>query len=274
MLRHAVLVMVTLGMTCARLAAQEEIDFDALPDFTTLDERLYITKVEVTSRREHTDDTASKHYFGFDAILKPGDAQQVVAVSRDLKALRVYDFNGNELTPPPERGRAFAQDRPIEDFAAVVGDQAETNLPKLQLIKVPWAMRSLDVEAVLLWAKERSEHELPAAVMEEYTDAGGVELRIERLTMSGDRKLSVSMQYRRSGGTSGPFVEAIYALDEQGHALGGGRWTDGSPLKDKSKLTFEFELDTTQFHKAFRVVICADYEPRPVGFTLTGLCDP
>ncbi len=265
-----------LGLCLAATAApaQDSGEIERRPHFTTTDHRLVLTVLDVSSRKDLADDGRSKHYLSFDGFLRPAREADAIAVAKDLRALRIYDSNGNEMLPAPARGRTTTRERPPEDFSAVLGDSGVTGLSKTQLVQVPWAMRSMDAEATLILGKARHDERIPATVMEDFASIAGVELRIDRLSMSADRKLTVSIQYRRAGaGPSGPFIEAVYAVNEDGNSLGGGRWTDGTPMKDKGKLSFVFPLDSSQTHHGFKIVICSDYDVQPVGFTLTELFD-
>lgn len=273
-----VLAAIALVAASRPTMAQDAAEEPKLPTFGASDHRLVLTVLDVASRADLVDDLKSKHYFGFEGLLQPAAGVDVVAVSKEFRPLRIYDGDGNEMLPLPTRGRTI-REKPVEDYNAVrPGDDdvptAGIELSKTTLSRVPWMLRSMDAEAVLLIAKTREEHVVPAAVMEDFANIGGVELRIERLTMSPDRKLTVAVQYRRGvAGAGAAFVEAIHALDTDGASLGGGRWTDGTPLKDKAKLTFEFPLDSSQFHQSFKFVICTTYDATPIGFTITGLFD-
>jgi hypothetical protein len=253
--------------------AQDAVELEKLPNFTTTDHKLYVTVLDVQSRSDLTDGAKSRHYLGFDGLFLPASGVDAVAVSKDVRALRMYDGSGNEMLPLQARSRTI-RERPIDDFGAIDAGRGRIGLSKTAVVNVPWSLRSMDVEAVLIAAKRRHEHNVPAAVMEDFADVGGVELRIDRLNMSADRKLSVSVQYRRAGaGAAGPFVEAIYAVDPEGNELGGGRWSDGTPFKERGKLAFDFPLDRSQFHQTFKFVVCNDYDVLPISFTLTGLFD-
>lgn len=245
----------------------------ALPTFHVLDHALVIETIDLTGRLALAEPGNSRHTFSFDGRLEPDANVDVVAATRDLRALRVYDAGGVEMLPPP-RGRSSQKISLPDEFNANLEGKIDTELAKTQLVAPVWTARSMDVEAVLLVALKRGEHPIPAAVMEEPMVVGGIELRVDRLTMSADRRLQVSMHYNRGAdGPGPPFIEAVYAIDRDGVTLGGGRWTEGSPLKSKGKLVFAFPLEQAQYHSGFRIIICSESEMRPLTFTLTGLFD-
>ena len=71
-----------------------------------------------------------------------------------------------------------------------------------------------------------------------------------------------------------PFVESVYALDRGGNALGGDRWSRGSPLKASGRLEFTFQLNQAQFHEGFRIVVLTAYDTTAAEFTITEPVSP
>lgn len=137
----------------------------------------------------------------------------------------------------------------------------------------PYTVKTMRVQAEAVIAKARAPKTFPAIVMEDFKPlVEGLDVRITRLTMSKDRKLTMHVAYQRpETGPSLPFVDEVYAYDVNDVEIGGGRWYKGNPFGRTGEITFEFDLQGDQVHKTFKLVAVTESAVETVEFDVNGV---
>jgi len=215
------------------------------------------------------------------AITAPQDAD-AVAVTKQLKVLAVADAEKHNLRLLKKPtfggfGKAASARRATtyrgNTYVSIHDGQADVEVPLTKLRANAYAVASMDVGATIVLAKEREGKKVPAAVSANFTEiVPGLSLRITKLEMSADRKLSIVCRYKRpKAGPVGPFVEHVCLLDKAGKIIGRGRWGRGDLFGVTGTVSGEMPVPAGAKYEMISFIACTKFELKRKKFTVTGL---
>ncbi len=226
---------------------------------------LTLGEMETRSEVDLADERKSEYSVELIGTIKAPEKVDAVGVLEEFRVKSVYDNDKKDLF-----GRRRQAPRYSDDYNAFHDRIAPVEVEKTEIVRDAWTIQRMELATQVILAEKRSEHVLPAVVMEDYKQiAPGLKVRITSLRMSDDRKLTVRGSYKRiAEGPHKPFVEALYCLNDDKEVLGGGRWTKGDPTGSSGSLTWSFQLRRRQVHRDIRVVMVTECETQELRFNL------
>ncbi len=239
------------------------------PEFKTKGFTLVWGKLKTSSEVDLGDSTKSKYTVQLEGSMETPARMDVVAVDKRFVIRALADDKGGEIT-----FKSSAATTAVHN--AIFDQVGQVELPRTDLSRDASAIAGMTAEAVIVIAQKRDKFKLPAVVMEDFKDVGnGISVRINSLSMNAKRELTVVLDYKRADATTeSPFIEKIYALDPQGNALGGGRWTEGDPFGQTGKWTAKFKLAGDQVHQSLRFDVVTQSEARSLTFEIKKIFKP
>ena len=241
------------------------------PRFQTDGYKLTLRELEFGTEIEWGERPKREHELSIEGAVAPPKDKDVVALRKDLKAVKALDAMDKDRVVREDETRRRSRDRYRDgSFSAVLDGSAEVELNRLNLTGSAAFIRTLTVETEALIAERRESLRLPAVVSKEWTRVvGAAAVRIESLKLDDERMLTVVVRSkRRSGGPVGPFADEVAALDGKGIELGRARWSRGDPLAEEVRLTAEFKLAGAEPHKFIRLVFVTEHKTEKVAFEI------
>ena len=253
-----------------------------LPVFRSGDYALALENLESRSKVVLAERGNREYTIRLEGTMTAPKGEDAVAVTKQLKVLAVLDSEKRSLRQikkPTFRGfgTAGSARRPTpyqgNTYASIHDGQADVEVPLTKLRANAYAVASMDLAATVILAKEREGKKVPAAVSASFTEiVPGLSLRITKLEMSADRKLSIATRYKRpKAGPVGPFVEHVCLLDKEGKIIGRARWKRGDLFGAGGTVSGEMSVPEGRTYEAISFIACTKFERKPVKFTVTGL---
>ncbi len=219
----------------------------------------YEASIEHTYEGARTQHDYSVGMAGF--VTAPRDLD-VVCINSSLGVTSIRNRRGDNLIKDA--------DTVSREFTAFHSDTAAVEVPESELTAHPYTIGEFKTRAQVLVARQRQSVEYAGDVMEAPREApGGMTLRVRSMEIADKGLAEVEVAFKRLRGLGHPFLESIYALNEAGEVIGGGRWTDGNPLGEDGRLQTEFQIKPGERWDRVRCVICTEYDVRDVTFTVT-----
>jgi len=237
------------------------------PPFKTDEFTLVWGKLKTWAEVDLGDEKKSKYSIQLDGSMEvPSTGLDVVCVYKKFRIRTVTDEKGGDMTPklPASTGYVY------NAYSAIHDNVGQVELAKIDLPRDATRIGTMVFDTNIIIALKRDEATLPAVVMEDFKDIGhGISVRVTSLQMSNDRQLTVVISYKRAeADTTGPFTEALYALDPAGKEIGGGRWIEGDPFGKTGQWTGRFKIDGSQRHQSFRFVLVTESRSQDLSFTV------
>ncbi len=273
------IVLMCLGLMPAGLIAADDLDDLDLPTFRDRDGyALAVTEYESASEADLLDDDPPEHTLGLTGVLQAPEDVDVLCFRTTLLADAAENEDGDDLLL---QGR----NRKAEEYAAVLPHKeltgrrgeplqlAEAELASVELDRPAYEVEMLELQASAVVVEERESEELPAIVADRFIDIGhGTKARVKSMEIGKRGIMTVKLDIERSGGTTGPVIDSLYALNADGDAIGGGRWTNELDLfADGYEVELAFALNAERKIDALRIVLATEYEVVPVKFEVEGL---
>ncbi|MFN3168356.1 MAG: hypothetical protein ACE37H_14960 [Phycisphaeraceae bacterium] len=261
------------------LYAEDDIDRLGLPVIETRGGfTLSVIEYEASTQHDLLDDDPAEHSVSLTGWLRaPGD-KDVLCFATTLLAVSAEDDEGDELIVPKRK-------RAKEEYAAVlpsakVNDRegepirlAEAELDPVDLRRPGYEIEELVVEARAVVMKETETAEMKAVVADRFIDVGHAH-QVQVASMEVDKRglMTVKLNVRRTGGTRGPVIESLYALNDRDAVIGGGRWTNELDLfANNYEVEMQFPLNEDKTAAKLRVVFATEYEIETIKFTIKKL---
>jgi len=201
--------------------------------------RLVITEADLTTQINYEKGgKETEHEIQLDAEYGAPDADEYVAVTKDLWALQAIDVDDNTVRVD----NGGKRDTVSQTFVPLIRGASEVKLRRVNVPINPHRIAQLDVQARAIRVEEQEEHKIAAHVSETPTAIGnGLSLRVEEMEIKRNGSAKVKVEMTRGGAAGSPFIVAVFILDKDGKELGGGRWNEGK--LDLRSTTYMFESD-------------------------------
>lgn len=196
----------------------------------------------------------------------------VVCLLEELEIAEAIDDERDDINRPD-------QDRDRDDqrkYVAFNLGMAVVELKAKELTRPAYTVQRMTVITEAIVARERREFDLPAIVTDDpISTPYDTELRLSEMKIGRDHMAEVVIEFERETAPDSALPEAIYALDEDGNVLGGGRWNDAAEIFG-AEGTFEAEFLVTDDADvaALRLVFLTEYEVVPLEIEMTGVFQP
>jgi len=160
-----------------------------------------------------------------------------------------------------------------KQYVAFSEDEVEASLKTIQLSRPAFTLESLVLAAEVVVARDRDTFEMPAVVMDDARETGyDTAVRISEMKIGRDRTVDITIEYNRDTDDGAPLPEAVYALDDDGNILGGGRWEAGNNIfGGEGEFQAEFEVGNNADVATLRIVFLTDYDVVEMQFEITGV---
>ncbi|MGB1125452.1 MAG: hypothetical protein ACPG4Q_09615 [Phycisphaeraceae bacterium] len=261
--------------------AADELEKRGMPVFFGDDDDGYgliIYEYDAKTEAKFVGKKEIEHEVEFAGYLRPSDKDDVIGFQIRLQPTKAINDDGDDVLAGEGRGkrdmhtaviaRPDFQDRkgkPIE-MAYVELSQCELDAPGAHV-------EDLELNAFAVVAEDRESEEFPAVVADRFQDVGhNVAIQVTSMEVKAKGLMIVKLDVKRSGGKSDTIVDSLYALNEDGDVIGGGRWINELDIFAKH---CEYEmlllLDDEVTITNFRVVLATKYEVISVPITVTDL---
>lgn len=193
------------------------------------------------------------------------DRLDVVCLRQVLTVVEAEDDEGDDIyLPPTRRGRGSTD----ADYVAFEDGVVELELKSAELSRSAFTIQRLVVETEAVIAEERDEFEMPAIVMDDDLETPfDTSVRISEMKIGRDHEANITIEFDRETEPGRPLPEAVYALDEDGNVLGGGRWTTGTDIfSGRGEFEAEFLVADDADVTTLRLVFLTEYALEPVTF--------
>ena len=262
----------TLVLVLLMNADRANAQFEA-PSFTTKDKMtLTISEYEARSKWDFTERPPESDFeIKLKAMVKLPDDMDLVCITEKIEPKSVVDAKKLNLLKPP--ARPTLPNRARDNYNAFLGGVAPVDLDRAEYRANPYLIATMTVEAWVLVAKERKEAKIAAKVVEDPVDIGnGMKVRLSAMKINNQRDVDLTIEFTRPEGTGGTILEAVYALDDKGNELGGGRWGKGLRIfEGQGKFTGQFSISGAANIHGFKCVMVTKHELRPVQFEIEGV---
>ncbi|XAM00511.1 hypothetical protein OT109_03790 [Phycisphaeraceae bacterium D3-23] len=228
-----------------------------------------ITNYEASTEIDYEEGDATHEVELNCRVLQP-ERLDVVCLLEQLTVGEAIDDEGDDIYLPPRRRRGSSDDRKYVAFAEGL---VEIELKSAELERPAYTIERMELITEAVIAEERGEFELRAIVMDDELETPfDTTVRLSEMKIGRDHVAEVVIEFERETDPGRPLPEAIFALDEDGNVLGGGRWTEGTNIF-AGEGTFEAEFLVTDDADVttLRLVFLTEYEVVPMHFDVEGV---
>ena len=208
-----------------------------------------------------------KHEIEFKALLRPSEDDDVIGFRTALAPKEALNEDGDNIIADEGKGRRDLHSAvyPRQDYPDRKGrpiDMAYVELTPCELDQPAAFVEELEVHALAVVAEERESEKFPAVVADRFLDVGhNVAIQVTAMEVKAEGVMTVKLDVKRSGGKRDTIVDSLYALNEDGDVIGGGRWINELDIFAKHceyemLLILEDEVTITNF----QVVLATEYE--------------
>lgn len=253
-----------LGLLTALVAAPHEPrEFENDDDFICR-----VTEYSATTEIEY-EENETKHEVEMTCIIKSPEGEDVVCVLEQLSIVSTVDDEGDDIYLPPRRGRALrTNDR---TFLAFIDGEAEVELKGAELSRSAYTLEEMVLTTEVIVAEDRGEFEMRAIVSDDEMETPfDTSVRLSEMRIGRDHKAEIVIEFDRENEPDSPLPEAVYALDEDGKVLGGGRWIEGVNIfSETGEFQAEFFVVDDADVTTLRLVFLTRYEVVEQTFEIT-----
>ena len=269
--------LVVMGLVLVGSArADDDIDQLEIPIIESRDGyTLSLTEIESTSKQNLVDNEPAEHEVTLAGWLRGPKDADVLCFSAALQAVSAEDDRGKELLlPNRRRGQAqYAAVLPHPKYCNRKGEPillSSAELGRVALSRPGYEVKRLTVQATAVVVREKQSSELPAIVADRYTDVGhGHQVQVASMQVDKRGVMTLKLNVRREGGDRTPVIESLYALNDKGEVIGGGRWTNQLDLfGGKYDVEMVFPLNAEKTAAKLRLDFATDYDVKTLEFKL------
>jgi hypothetical protein len=262
-------------------ATADELQKLGLPAFFGDEDDGYgivIHKYTANSKGEYGKKQEIEHEIEFEGLIRPSDDDDIIGFRSTLRTVEARDEDGDDLYAGDER-------RKREKYSAVIPRPQYTSrrggsmqmafieLKECMLDKPGAFVDELELHALAIKAKDRESEVFPAVVADRFLDVGhNIAIQVTAMEVKAEGVMNVTLDVQRGGGKGDTIVDSLYALNEDGDVIGGGRWINELDIFAKEceyemVLLLEGEVTISKF----KVVLATKYEIVPVPFIIENL---
>ncbi|MEM9414403.1 MAG: hypothetical protein AAGA29_02855 [Planctomycetota bacterium] len=228
------------------------------------DYRITITEYEASTEIDYEAGDVTHEVELRCRVVQP-DRLDVVCLLEQLTVVEAIDDEGDDIYLPPRRRRGGSGDL---EYIAFAEGWVELELKAAELERPAYTVDRLGLVTEAVIAEDRGEFEMPAIVMDDELDTPfATTVRLSEMKIGQDHVAEIVIEFERETDPGRPLPEAIYALDEDGNVLGGGRWTEGSNIfAGEGTFEAEFLVADDADVTSLRLVFLTEYELVPMQF--------
>lgn len=261
--------------------ADKDLEQLGMPVFYGEDDEEYgliVTEYQASTEAKLVRKKDVTHEIELLGYIRPSEDDDIIGFSTTLEPKKALTADGDDILA--RQGRSGREEYsavvPRLDFTNRKGkplEMAFVEINQCELDQPGAYIEELKVQAVSIVAKDREEEEFPAVVADRFLDVGhNVAIQVTAMEVKGRGVMTVKLDVQRSGGKRDTIVDALYALNEDGDVIGGGRWINELDIFAKHceyemLLILEDEVTITNF----KVVLATKYELEPVPIVIEKL---
>ncbi|MEO0475537.1 MAG: hypothetical protein AAF085_06150 [Planctomycetota bacterium] len=261
--------------------ADKDLEQLGMPVFYGEDDEEYgliVTEYQASTEAKLVRKKDVTHEIELLGYIRPSEDDDIIGFSTTLEPKKALTEDGDDILAGQGRsGREeYSAVVPRLDFTNRKGkplEMAFVEINQCELDQPGAYIEELEVQAVSIVAKDREEEEFPAVVADRFLDVGhNVAIQVTAMEVKGRGVMTVKLDVKRSGGKRDTIVDALYALNEDGDVIGGGRWINELDIFAKHceyemLLLLEDEVTISNF----KVVLATKYELEPVPIVIEKL---
>ena len=275
----AVLSVVAWLGSSAVVARAAELDDEVMPVFQNDDDyTLVVTNYKATSEADLLKGDAPEYEFEIKTLLNAPKDVDVLCFQTEMQVKSAQGDRGKDLLVAKrgKQGKEYAAVLPrfpFEDKRGKPLSFSPSELKGAELRRPAYEVKRFTVEVNAVLVEKRESKEVPAIVADRLIDIGhDTEVQVTAMEVSQKGVMKVNMKVRRPPGTRAALVDSVFALDDDGDVVGGGRWTNELELFDRDyDVELEFELKGKPTIEKLRVVLATKYELKPIQIEVEGL---
>jgi len=273
----ATLALLTLLAAPAALA--DDLDDQGLPVVRNrAGYALAVTEYSTATDASFQNNEPAEHTLSLEALVRPEEDADVLCFATTLVATSARGDRRKELLLPgrAERGKEFKAVLPMPAYKTRRGEPialSAAELSKVELSRPAYEVRTLTCEIDAVLVERRDSETVPAIVADRYIELGhDTRVKVAAMEVNNKGIMTIKMNVKRPPGRRGAVVDSVYALDDDGDAVGGGRWQNELDLfADAYDVELEFPLEGKPTIPSLRIVLATEYEVKPVRFEIEGL---
>ncbi|MFI4861393.1 MAG: hypothetical protein ACIAXF_12015 [Phycisphaerales bacterium JB063] len=225
--------------------------------------RIAVTQYEASTEIDYEEAEAT-HEVAMTCLVHQPERLDVVCLLEQLTVVEAIDDEGDDIYLPPRRRSGSGS----EEYVAFAEGMTSVELKSAELERPAYTIERMQLVTQAVIAHERGEFELRAIVTDDPLDTPyATTVRLSEMKIGRDHVAELVIEYDREDDPGRPLPEAIYALDEDGNVLGGGRWTEGSEIfAPDGKFEAEFFVSDDADVTTLRLVFLTEYEVVPMQF--------
>lgn len=267
-----------LGLPVAPALA-DELEKAGLPVYRNADGfTLAVTEYQATTEADFLKNDPPEYEVELSALLRPAEDMDVLCFQTEMQAASAEGDRGKELLLPSRkrRGADFAAVLPHAEFKDRRGrpiPMVESELKGVELRRPAYEIETMTIAVNAVFVEQRESEAVPAIVADRFVDIGhDTEVKVTAMEVDDKGVMKVSLNVRRAAGARSAVIDSVFALDDDGDAVGGGRWTNELDLfADSYDMELEFPLQGKPTIDKLRVVLATKYAVEPVRFEVEGL---
>lgn len=273
--------MLTVGLLGAVVlplpsASADDLETLKVPVFRDRDGYgLAITEYSLQTDAELLEGEPAEHTLEFVGLLQPPDDEDILCFASTLAAEHAYDSRGKDLLRPQRRRNKelkFHALLPSLKYKSGKGKPmliCESELDPITLKRSGSEVYELGVVATAILVEERKVEEIAAEVSRDYIDIGyGTTVRVSSSEIDKKDEMTVKLDFKHRGTRDIPVIDSVFALNDRGKRIGGGRWTNELELFGKGyEVELVFLLQDRDVDK-FEIVLATEYKIEKVEFTI------
>ena len=273
----------TLSVLCVALphARADDLEDLNLPSFRDRDGfGLGVTSYSLQTDADLLDGKAPEHTIELAGLLQAPKDEDVLCFSSTIFAKSAEDARGKDLLLPQRKRKTdkkFLALLPSLTYKDKRGDPLMLCLSELDSVSLNRPGTDIDelvVVATALTVKKRESQAISAEVASQYIDIGfGTSVQVSSIEVDKKSEMTVKLIVKHTGNKDLPVIDSVYALDQRGKKMGGGRWTNELELFSKRyelDLVFSLNGDEKTIDQ-FQIVLATKYEVQEIELTIEDL---
>ena len=150
----------------------------------------------------------------------------------------------------------------FQDRKGKLMEMAYIELAQCELDEPGAYVDELELNALAVVCKKRVSEEFPAVVADRFLELGhNISIQVTAMEVKAEGVMTVKLDVKRSGGKRDTIVDELFALNEDGDVIGGGRWINELDIFAKHcEYEMELRLDDEVTISNFKVVLATRYE--------------
>ncbi|MEM9108568.1 MAG: hypothetical protein AAGC72_00935 [Planctomycetota bacterium] len=236
---------------------------------------LAVTEYSLETDAELLRGESAEHSLKFSALLQPPDDEDVLCFASTMVAKYANDEDGKDMLRPKRRRnnqQKFYALLPSLQYKTGRGTPmvlCESELEEIVLKRSGSGVYELAVVATAILVKEREIEEVAPEVSRNYTDIGhGTTVRVSSSEIDDKGEMTLKLAFKHVGNRDIPVIDSVFALNDRGKRIGGGRWTNELELFGRGyDVEMEFPLKDRDVEK-LEIVLATEYDIEQIEFVI------